>query len=226
MVAILLLMFGLALSSMAQKAPMPVSDDHEVQISAILSYLHEVHGFSEIESWFAESLRLDTAGAQSRFKDAAYVSGLMGVEFNPYGGLRQRYFSVFIDAQTPISISGYDHMVRAGYGRLAASVSLPKQPLTSEIETTADSVVLKFVADGVPSDSMVIPLSSLIDRVVSAHADARGSAIPAEKATIEYETAAFKTKVVMFQARFQRQDSTVVATSYDVLILYSRKSKN
>jgi len=217
---------SILVNGMVQKAPMPVSGDHEVQISAILSYLHEVHGFSKIELWFAESLRLDTAGAESRFKDAPHVAGLLGVEFNPYGRLEQKYFSVFIDAQTPVSISGYDHMVRAGYGRLAVNVKAAKQPITSEIETAADSVVVKFVADGTPSDSVAIPLRPLIDRLVSAHADARGLAIPAEKAMYEYETAAFTTKVVMFQVRLQRQDSTVVATSYDALILYSRKSEN
>jgi len=218
---------SILVNGVVQKAPSPVSDDHEVQISAILSYLHQVHGFSEIEPWFAETLRLDTAGAGSRFKDPAYVAGLLGVEFNLYGPPGQdKFFSVSIDPQTPISISGYDHMVRAGYGRLAANVNLAKQPITSEIETAADSVVVRFVTDSVSFDSVVIPLRPLIDRVVSAHANARGLQIPGEKAMFEYETAGFKTKIVMLQARFQRQDSAIVAHSYDALIFYSRKSED
>lgn len=215
---------SILVNGMVQKAPSPVSDDHEIQISSILSYLHQVHGFSEIEPWFAETLRIDTAGTGSRFKEPAYVAGLLGVEFNLYRGPgRDKYIYVHIDPQTPISISGYDHMVRAGYGRYEVSVNPVKQPITSEIETTADSVVVKFVTDSAPFDSVVIPLRPLIDRIVEAHANARGLQIPGEKAMFEYETAGFKTKVVMLQVHLQQQDSTVVANSYDALIFYSRK---
>ena len=218
---------SILVNGMVQKAPSPVSDDHEVQISAILSYLHQVHGFSEIEPWFAETLRLDTAGAGSRFKDPAYVAGLLGVEFNLYGALgRDKYFSVLIDPQSPISISGYDHMVRAGYGGLVANVNPAKESITSEIETAADSVIVKFIADSAVTDSVVISLRPLIDVIVTAHEHAHGRPIPGEKAMFEYETAGFKTKVVMLQAHFQRQDSTLVANSYDALIFYSRKSEN
>ena len=218
---------SILVNGMVQKAPSPVADDHEVQISAILQYLHEVHGFSEIEPWFGASLRPDTAGAGSRYREPAYVAELMGVEFNLYGGPEQdKYFSVFIDPRTTISISGYDHMVRAGYGRPAARGNRAKEPITGEIETAADSVIVKFVTDSATFDSLVIPLRPLIDRVVSAHADARGLPIPGDKAIFEYETAGFKTRVVMLQAFFQRRDSVIVTNSYDALILYSRKSED
>jgi len=218
---------SILVNGMVQNALSPVSDDHEVQISAILSYLHEVHGFSEIEPWFAETLRLDTTGAVSRFKHPADVAELLGIEFNPYGGPgRDNYFYVYIDPQTPISISGYDHMVRAKYGGSVVKVNPAKQPNTSEIETTVDSVVVRFVTDSTIFDSVVIPLRPLIDRVTLAHENAHGLQIPGEKAMFEYETARFKTKVVMLKAYLQRQDSTIVANSYDALIFYSRKSEN
>jgi hypothetical protein len=218
---------SILVNGMVQKAPSPVSDEHEVQISATLSYLHQVHGFSEIEPWFAETLRVDTAGAGSRFKDPAYVTGFLGVVFNLHGAPgRDKYFSVFIDPQTPISISGYDHMVRAGYGGLVQNLSPAKEPITSKIETGADSVIVKLIADSAVTDSVVIPLRPLIDVVVAAHEHSHGLQIPGEKAMFEYETAGFKTKVVMLQADLQRQDSTIVANSYDALIFYSRKSED
>lgn len=219
---------SILVDGMVQKAPSPVSEDHEVQISAILSYLHEVHGFSEIEPWFTENLRPDTAATGSRFKDPGYVAGLMGVEFNPYGvSGRDSYFSVHVDPQTPISVSGFDYMVRAGYGGPVANANTAKEPIiSSKIETTADSVVMAFVTDSAPFDSAVIPLRPLIDQVAAAYSDIRGGRIPGEKAVYEYETAGFKTKVVMLQARLQRQDSTTVTNSYELLILYSRKGED
>jgi hypothetical protein len=87
-------------------------------------------------------------------------------------------------------------------------------------------MVVKFVTDSASFDSVVIPLRPLIDRVVSAHAHAHGSKIPGEKAMFEYETAGIKTKVVILQVRLQRQDNAIVASSYDALIFYSRKSED
>ncbi|MFW9817021.1 MAG: DUF4153 domain-containing protein [Candidatus Thorarchaeota archaeon] len=217
---------SILVNGVVQKAPSPVSEDHEVQISAILSYLHQVHGFSEIEPWITDSLRTDSAGAGSRFKEPAYVAGLMGVEFNPYRGPgRYKYYSVFIDPQAQISISGYDYMVRAGYGGPVANVR-SVGPVDCGIETAADSVVLKFISDSTSFDSVVIPFRPMIDRIFSAHSEPRGLRLPAEEAIIEYETAGFESRVVLLEAHFQRQDSAIVANSYDALIFYSRKNEN
>jgi len=208
-----------------QQAPSPVSEDNEVQISAILSYLHEVHGFSKIEPWFAESLRQDTAGARSYFKDPSYVAGLMGIEYNPYRGPgRYRYYSVYIDPQAQISISEYDYMVRAEYGKAVSNVRSSEQRVNCEIETAADSVVLEFVTDSTSFDSLVIPLRPMIDRIFSAHLEPRGLQIPADEAVSEYETAGFRSRIVLLEAHFQRQDSIIVPDSYDALIFYSREN--
>jgi hypothetical protein len=217
---------SILVNGMVQRAPAPVSNDHQVQLSAILWYLHEVHGFSEIEPWFAESLRSDTASAERRFKSPEQVAELMGIEFSPYRRLgRDEYFSVSVDPRTPISIAGYDRMVRAGY-RSSVSNTPAKRPGASEIETTKDSVIVKLVADSVPIDSIVIPLRPLIDRIILDHASANGSFLPGEQVVYEYESPKFRTKVVMLQAHFQRQDSTIVANSYDALIFYSQKSED
>ena len=213
---------SILVDGVVQKAPGALSDENEVQISEILFYLHEVHGFSEIESWFAETLRLDTADAENRFQSPGHVAGLLGVDFRLHrASARNKYFSVYIDPQTPISISDYDHMIRAGYGRLVPSVKPTTQPTDAEIKTTTDSVTVRLVADSARYDSLVVPLRPLIDQIVSAHEESFVSHIPVETATFEFETTGFMARAVMLQARFQRDDSGIVANSYDVLILYS-----
>ncbi|HOD66732.1 MAG TPA: DUF4153 domain-containing protein [candidate division Zixibacteria bacterium] len=206
------------------KAPAPVPADHEVQISAILIYLYEVHGFSALEPWFGETLRADTEDAGNRFKGPEYVAELLGIEFHPYDTPgREQYFAVRIDPQTPISVAGYDHMLRAGYGGRAAAPSPAGEPVAGAIETAADSVVVRFVLDSTTTDSVTVSLRPLIDRIVAARADARGSEISGEEAMIENETGGVKVKVVMLQADIRRDDSITVLNSYDALILYSRR---
>lgn len=218
---------SILVNSMVQKATSPVPVEHEVEISAILSYLHEVHGFSRIEPWFAESLRPDTANGRSRFTQASEVAEMMGVKFNlNYSPGRDKYLRVAIDPNAPIMISGYDQLVRVEYHRPWKDADQADLPDTGAIEIIADSVSVTLVANSTPSDSLVIPLRPLFDQVIAAYDDVRGSRIPGEKAVMEYESADHKTKVVMLQAHFEQQDSVVVAGSYDALVLYSRKGRD
>jgi len=218
---------SILVNSMVQKAPSPVPVEHEVEISAILFYLHEVHGFSRIEPWFAESLRPDTANGRSRFKYPAEIAELMGVEFNRgYALERDRYFRVSIDPEAPIMISGYDHLVRVAYNRPWQDADQADRPDTGAITISADSVSVTLVVNNSPDDSLVIPLRPLFDQVIAAYDDVRGSKIPGEKAVLEYEFAGRKTKVVILQAHFEQRDSVVVAASYDALVLYSRQDKD
>jgi hypothetical protein len=218
---------SILVNGMVQKAPSRVSYDDEVQISAILSYLHEVHGYSEIEPWFAETLPLDAAGTGNRFKSPADVAGLMGVKFNPYRTLgRSESFSVFADLCSPISISGFDDVIRVGYGSSGINADTSSPSAAIEIKTAAGSVIMKFATGSTRIDTLVIPLRPLIDSVVVVHENVRNPHIPAEDATFEYETDGFKTKVVMLKGYFQRQDSAIVASSYDALIFYSRNGED
>jgi hypothetical protein len=213
---------AILVNGMVQKAPSPVSEDDEIQISSILLYLHEVHGFSGIQPWFADTLRSDSAESWSRFKNPTAVAELMGIEYNPYGRRGgSDYFSVYVDLPGPISISGFDHMVRAAYGGRAAI-----RPVAGDIVTTADSVVVSFASDSVRVDSLVIPLRPLIERIVEARANAGDLSISGDQATFAYETVGFKARVVMLQASIVHNDSLTVADRYDALIFYSRKGRH
>ncbi|HOP06356.1 MAG TPA: DUF4153 domain-containing protein [candidate division Zixibacteria bacterium] len=210
----------------AQKAPSAISGKDEVEISAILRYLDEVHGFSGIESWFTESLRPDSAGSGRRFKRPGYVADLMGVEYKPYGGIDpDRYFSVAVDAEASISISGYDRLVRVNYNGYNEDINSLEQTSAEIIAAAADSMILKIVVDSVDVESTAISIRPLIDRLVSIHDNGNGKQIPVEQATFEYETTGLRAKVVMLNAGFNRNDSTVVADSYQALVFYSRKGE-
>ncbi len=215
-----------------QKAPSPISTDDQARISGILSYLHEVHGFSAIEPWFAENLRADSADAGSRFKSPNEIADLMGIEFNPYWRPeRERYFVVSVNLQTPIATAGYDHLVRAEYNGAAAKADPGKTPSTTEVISLADSVILRFTDDSDDSTrssseanpSITIPLRPLIDRIVTAHDATGGRPLSGDDATSEFETADARMKIVMIEGHFARQEDTVVVNSYySALIFYSR----
>ncbi len=57
----------------------PSSDTRE--ISAVLTYLHDMHGYESIQPWFEDLLREDPTMPGVRYKSAADVATMMGIEY-------------------------------------------------------------------------------------------------------------------------------------------------
>lgn len=207
-----------------QEASVPVSEEHEVEISGVLRYLHDIHGYSAIEPWFGESLREDDSA--NWFKSPADVAALLGVDYHLYRGVEMdKTFSAVIDPQASVPISGYDQMVRAGYGGLATYGRSGNQPANGKFDVAADSTSVSFPVAGVPGDSIIILLQQLFDQIASVRTGDYQREIPVDLATLEDETGEFRTKTLMLEGYFKWVDSTLVPTAYDLLILYSRKSE-
>ncbi len=210
-----------------QKAPSPVSEEHSVEISAILRYLNDVHGFAGIEPWFDQSLQADSTMTRSRYKSAEDVAALMGVEYSLWTRASlDKYFSVYVDPQAPISLSGYDQMLHAQFGGRVTWVDSTKQSKVVKVETDSVSILLRFLADNASADTIRIPLTTLIDRADSVRTSIYESLLPLEQAMLEFEDDNYKTKVVMLRANLRRSEGGVVVNSYETLVLYSRKGED
>jgi hypothetical protein len=216
---------SILVNGMVQKAPGDVSARNITEISSILSYLHEVHGYEGIQPWFAESLQLDSGGTRN-YKDASTVAKMLGIRFDMYGkGGPDGSYSVTVDLRSPVMTSGYDHLVRASLGRSDADTTASNDDTLCQVLTTPDSIVLRIVRDTVATDSLVMDLRPLIDNVTAAYGSLRGQEIPAEEATAEYVFAGMRAKIIILSMTVQRTEDTTKLTHYDALILYSHDAQ-
>ncbi|MFZ5979027.1 MAG: DUF4153 domain-containing protein [Candidatus Zixiibacteriota bacterium] len=208
-----------------QKAPGVVSENDIAEISSILWYLREVHGYDGIQSWFSENLRLDSTET-SWFKDAPAVAGMMGFEFDMYSRSGSSgFFSLTVDLKSPVSISGYDHLVQVTYSKSEAVT--PPFPINAPcaIMTAPDSIVLTIPQDTSAFDSLAMDLRPLIDSMTAAYGGIRSQKIPADKATAEYASAFMRAKIIMLDLYLERTDDTTAVINYDALIMYSTAVK-
>jgi hypothetical protein len=204
-----------------QKAPGAVSARDITEIGSILWYLGEVHGYDGIQAWFAESLRLDSA-ERHRFKSADDIADMMAITLDTYrqgGPGGSQTFTV--DPKTPITISGYDHLVRAAYGRPDAGKISSHFDAPCEVVTTPDSIILIIMSDTVATDSLVMKLRPLVDSLTAAYGTGRRQEIPAEKATSKFASAGMRAQVVMLNMFVRRTNGTTQLEYYDALVLYS-----
>ncbi len=93
----------------ATHPPVPFEDVRE--ISGILTYLRDAHGFESIQPWFETNLRIDTAVSRLRYKPAADIAEMMGITFvQPWEGARGG--SVTLRANGGFPVTGYDRLAR------------------------------------------------------------------------------------------------------------------
>jgi len=204
-----------------QKAPDAVSSDDVIEISAILWYLREVHGYDGIQGWFAENLRADEE-ENYRFKTAEDVADLMGIDFNRYPQVGEGgSYSFTVDLKTPVPVAGYDHLVQATYRKYYPDKASSDVDTLQEVVTTQDSIILNIISDAVVTDTLVMDLRPLIDSLTTAYGASRKREIPAEKAIAEFESDGVRAKIVLLSMYAQRTDETIELRNYDALILYS-----
>lgn len=206
-----------------QKAPAPVEPDDAIQISSIIGYLREVHGYDAIQSWFSESLASETPRGSRIPKNPADVTRLFGIEYRRAMGLDGRTFlELSADPHSSVEVAGYERMLMGR--RFNPAIPTPADT-TGEVRCRVDSatnVMTVTVYDGdTPSDSLAIPLGPLADTLLSHFDDFSGGRIDAEKMAITAELGRMKVKVCLCAIEYRGSGDRLRPFAFYADILYS-----
>jgi hypothetical protein len=177
------------------------------EASAILSYLHNVHGYDGIQSWFAIDLKKDKAESDVHFKDPEEVTKLMGFEYvRSWQSVQEgrRFFNS--DGNKQIVISGYDSMVRGqSITRVAESSTGSNTPIRGRFNEGSDSLTV-FVSVGAnTSDSIRISLHQLCDSLEQRYGRSNSHQIDPEMLTVSYSSHDFKVRIFFSQLVFEKK---------------------
>jgi hypothetical protein len=197
-----------------------VQFDATKQISSIVSYLSEMHGFDAIQPWFGESLKNGQDGNKSTYKDAAHVAKMMGIEYvrtwqNPVGGMT----IVTADRDGAFVLEGYDRLLRTQHGYSGVTKKeFPDQGVSYRIGKDLDNITMFFSNNPNEVDSLQIDLQPLIKKVSADYGNASTDKIPVEKMTIVASSQKTKVKLWFPMIRVQRSrgESKVVSYEFDL----------
>ncbi|PWB71153.1 hypothetical protein C3F09_08165, partial [candidate division GN15 bacterium] len=163
-----------------QKAPEKVPVEDARQISSIVAYLRNTHGLEVIQPWFAESLRADSSERNSRYKDEVAVTAAMGLANYPHWRTSD-YSSVYLsaDGSIDVDISGYERAVLQAYfnadrhyrtmGEMRCMASEPMDTFFCWVQRDSSS-----------TDTVIIPIRSVIDSLAGGEQAGRRVEIPPE----------------------------------------------
>lgn len=195
----------------------PVRDARE--ISAILSYLHETHGFSEIQGWFKESLKEDTVASGVAYKSPAAVAEMMGVEFyqrwaESPGGM------VTLEAEDGFDVHGYDRMLRATmYESGTESADLLKDSITYRVTEGCKNMTFTSARTG--AELLQIDLWGHIEPLLKEYRESADGRIANEKMSVSAAGNGLRVRVCPWLIQFQERGGETRVTRIVATILYS-----
>jgi hypothetical protein len=198
-----------------------VSIDDRRQISSILSYLSEFHGFDGIQPWFGESLKRDSLASAPVYREPSAVASLMGIEYiriwqSPGGG----YMNMNADQDRPRDISGYTRMLRGQHLYEDQLQGILEGDVRYHLESGMTVLVLSVRNEGGGSDSIRIDFRQTLDRLVGVYGSANTDKIPPEEMSVTSADDHLRVKVILWHVRLKKKGENTTPISYEADILY------
>jgi hypothetical protein len=219
----LLLRTSIIVGGSVHPAEKPVGFEDTKQISSIVEYLHEVHGYDGIQSWFRESLRNDSTAPGVSYKDPSLVTKMMGVEYvRVWEGTATNSIDLSADGSQAIAVAGYDRLWRI---QVFASNEKPKEVAGGDFGYSVgdglDRLTLYSMKGGTPADSLRVDMNQFLERLLVEYRNTNASNIAPEKLSVVLTGTRFKSKVCIRHVSARRQDGRLKFYSYDLALLYS-----
>jgi hypothetical protein len=205
-----------------QKAPATVPQDDVMQISSIIAYLHDIHGYDRIQPWFRESLKEDSLGTRLKCKEPALVTMMMGIEYvNVWYNAAGNDIFLRSNQAGLIDIHGYDRMIRGQYVNTDQDQKVfTDQELRYRVNSTLDTITFSIAYEGTIPDSLPVDLDPLFNKLQADYGAINVTEIPPEKMMVMAENQNLRIKIYFRFITLHRDENLVKPMAYNADFLY------
>ena len=197
---------------------LPSADVRE--ISAVLTYLHDMYGYESIQPWFEATLREDSTMPGVKYKGAPVVAAMMDIEYTrarpEYGGV------IFIatDKEKTLDIRGYTALLRSQYVHTGeARTTHTFGTFSYRASDNLDTLTFVLHQNGVPRDSLHVDIGRLVKTVFRDHGNMGADNVQPGAMSAEAASTSLRVRVCLSDARLQRKNEETTVLSYTADIL-------
>ncbi len=218
----LLLKNNLLVNHSIQKSVAPVPAEDAVQISSILSYLHEMHGYETIQPWFTEELSKESKGRLERLRPEE-MAEKMGIEYlrgasQAWGDMR----SLGGKKQDRLVVKGYDFLLSGQFvGEEIKEMELLENRLSCTVDAKMTAAVLALKGNDVLADTVRLDLKGLVQRLHEEYSSTDPDRIPMEKMSLSVTQGPLHVKIYLSHIQYQYKENQVTPMNGRMDILYS-----
>jgi hypothetical protein len=192
------------------------------QISSILGYLSEIHGFDAIQPWFIENLKRDTTANSFAYQDPSLIAKMMGVTYVQAwqvsaGGI----ITMTADRDRTLDIAGYELLFRGQ--RVHSGVvnrEFSDHGIAYRVGRDLSTMTVMIWDDTKPADSLQIDLKPLVDKLIAEYGRASTDKIPPEKMAIAVTDRTIMIKIFLSTLRMQLHEGKPDVVSFEAEIAY------
>ena len=215
---------GVLVDGTVHKEHGEVSQDDAREISSIVVYLNQVHGYDEIRPWFADRLEKDTKSAYARNPVPSDVLARMGVEFI---GSRARgggmTFSS-LETEEAVEISGYDRMLRRQVITVNGGHRFDGDGISYVVGDTLDSMSVVIGNTETGLDTVRIDIAAFAERLLRDNGGAgpnNAHKMKPESMALAVEQNGQRVKIFFRHLDLSRRDGKTVVNSFTADIAYT-----
>ncbi|TFG94352.1 MAG: DUF4153 domain-containing protein, partial [Calditrichales bacterium] len=205
-----------------QKAPAEVPSNDVRQISSIIAYLHDIHGYDLIQPWFQESLKEDTSRTGLKYKNPEVVTGMMGIEYvNVWSRATGNDIWLSSNQSGMINVSGYDQMIRNQLFNINPDKRIySDQGFQYRVNSTLDTITFVVTPEGGEADSLSVDLQPLFTQLYTEYQDINVNKITPEKLMVTAADKNLSIKIYFHRIKFRKEEDRIKPVEYSTDILY------
>ncbi len=189
------------------------------QISAVLAYLHEVHGFDGIQGWFAESLKEDTSSSRVAYKSPEAVAKMMGIEFVSHWATSPDGITTF-DAEGPFSPEGYDRMaILQMYWRGGNKVEFPADGISYRMSADLDTMTFSAIRTG--EVLVEFDLRRHAEELLKKYRTTATDHVPNEAMAVSSAEHGLRVRICPSRLQIQERDGKTRLSGISAVVLYT-----
>lgn len=194
------------------------------EISSILEYLSEFHGFDAIQPWFSKSLKRDSAGIGESYTDPAFVAKLIGITY-----VRVRQTSVdgtiilTTDREKTLNIAGYERLLQRQ--RILSGVlhrEFSDQGISYRIGLDQSMITVSIWRDTKSVDTLKIDLIPFIDNLKAKYGIVSTEKISPEEMALVAANRSAIIKIFLSTITIQQNEKKLKVISFEAQVAYKQ----
>jgi hypothetical protein len=201
-----------------------VSREDAQEISSIVSYLYQVHGYDAIQSWFADKLKENTNLGYARNLSPSKVLDSMGVGFISSRIRAGAVNFAVIASKQAEDISGYDRLLRGQVLSENSEHRFEGDGISYAADKHLDSMSITIGNPQAGFNTLRVNLSDFVERLLRDYGDA-GSEVTQqmkpESMAVEIEQNGQTVKIFFQNLNLIRRNGNVTITSFTADIAYT-----
>ena len=209
-------------NGMVHKEHGKVSQEDAQEISSIVSYLNQIHGYEAIQPWFADRLKEDTRSGYAVNLAPPKVLDRMGVEhIVRRRGAGGPTFSL-AETREAVDISGYDRMLRQQV--VNGECRFDGEGMTYGVSKDLGSMNIRIGSPQTGFKAVEVNIAALADQLLRDYGDTNAARnMKSEHMAIAAEQNGQKVKVFFRNLNVIRRDGKAIITSFAADIAYTER---